>query len=139
MRHNHYEFKREELEVGMEVAKPYHITTVGYRKFRHPTWVVSRVKALTPKKTRVTLEDGRTVEAVKRRGEYSTGLYKPDELMETETAIAKAYREAIMNKNRIHNTRLMGLSDAELLVVATKLREVVELLTNKKHEGEVEE
>lgn len=139
MRHNHYEFKREELEVGMEVAKPCYVYTGGYSRFRHPAWVVCKIKALTPKKTRVTLEDGRTVESKRRLGEYSTGLYKPDELMETETAVAYAYRSAVRDKTKVYNTRLAGLSDAELLVVATKLREVVELLTNKKHEGEVEE
>lgn len=136
MGQKHYEYKRDEVDVGMVVAKPNYIYYGGYRCFRHPVWSMDKVKALTPKKTKITLESGRTMQAQRSMGEYRTGLFKPDELMEQETAIATAYKRALGNKAKVSNIVLAHVSDEKLTAVATKLQEIVELLEGKTEQEE---
>lgn len=124
-----YEFKSEELEVGMEVAVPY------YNDFlpRHTTWAKYTISKLTPKKTKATLDGLMTVSAVKTYFGYESRLYRYEPWMDEETQHAKVDKETadILRDFQGISPRdfVMGISDDEMPVVhnhAIALKKYVE-------------
>ena len=123
---NHYEYKREELEVGMEVIVPVH-TYYGWNStFRYPIWTKRTIAKITPKKTKITLDNGREIQS-----KYSTGLYKYDERMKEESDIAKAFRTMLKDAKIIYDTDLSKLDDDDLRYVAFSLHEATSVLEKK--------
>lgn len=125
---NAYEFDKDELETGMEVAVPRYVKYGWNSTFRYPVWRKEVVAALTPKKTKITLESGEEVQAEKRCGRYSTGLYKYDRVMEAETHTAKAFMYVIKHRGEIADADYGELGDVALCSVANKLYELIELI-----------
>lgn len=125
----HYEYDREELQVGMTVAVPQNVYFGWGGVYRHKIWKEKIIKSLTPAKTVVRFTDGTRETAVRRGQQYDTGIYKPDKDMATETAIALRYKKAVRDLNNIsNNMRLQFLPDEDLLYVSTRLREIQERL-----------
>ena len=85
--HKARELSINELSVGMEVA----FVERSYYVHRYIQWTVCKIEKLTPKKTKVTLDDGRTLKA----NEYHTGLYHFEEWMKEESALAAMDNDAI--------------------------------------------
>ena len=123
-----YEYEKDELEVGMEVALPIYVKYGWSSAFRYPVWRKEVVSALTPKKTKITLESGEVVQAEKKFGRYRTGLYKYDRVMEAETHTAKAFLYVIKHRREISDAEYGKLGDVALCSVANKLFELIELI-----------
>ena len=84
--HKAKEYSINELSVGMEVA----FAERSYYVHRYIQWTVCKIKRLTPKKTKVTLDDGRTFKA----NEYlkMTCLRCTGILLHLETALRSTRR-----------------------------------------------
>ena len=122
----HKEYKKDELEVGMEVIVPVYIY-YGYSTFRYPIWAKRTVAKITPKKTKITLDNGREIQS-----KYSTGLYKYDERMKEESDIVKAFKTMLKDAKIIYDTDLSKLDDDDLRYVAFSLHEAVSVLQEGK-------
>jgi hypothetical protein len=94
--HKARELSINELSVGMEVA----FVERSYYAHRYTSWVLCKIEKLTPKKTKVTLDDGRTLKA----NECHTGLYHFEEWMKEESALATMDNDAIRILYDMHNT-----------------------------------
>lgn len=94
--HKARELSINELSVGMEVA----FVGRSYYAYRYTSWVLCKIKKLTPKKTKVTLDDGQTLKA----NECHTGLYHFEEWMKEESALADMDEDAIRTLYNIRNT-----------------------------------
>ena len=123
---DHYEYKREELQVGMTVAVPRKVFFGWAGVYRNSIWEEKIIKSLTPAKTVVRFTDNTEQTAVRRGQHYDTGIYKPDKDMAVETENALRYKKAVKDLNTISNLKLYFLSDADLLYVSTVLRGIVE-------------
>ena len=131
----HKEFDKEELEVGMKVAIPTNISS-GYGVwYRYPVWRSEKIKALTPKKTKITLEGGQVYLATKDYRGWHTGMYEPDEEMEFETKLANAFmsaKNAVFEMYQKSYTKIQSLNDDDLLDFAAFVIKAGELLRGKK-------
>ena len=123
----HKEYKKDELEVGMEVAVPYYIYYGWQMQFRCAIWAKEKIKALTPKKTKITLSGGRVIEAKKYFDGYRTNLYKYDSSMPKETEVAQSFRSILQYSNQIQGIRFSDLGNEEMIEVASKMRDILEL------------
>ena len=123
----HKEYKKDELEVGMEVIVPVYIYYGWNSTFRYPIWAKRTVAKITPKKTKITLDNGREIQS-----KYSTGLYKYDERMKEESDIAKAFRTMLKDAKIVYDTDLSKLGDDDLRYVAFSLHEAVSVLQEGK-------
>lgn len=94
--HKAKELSINELSVGMEVA----FVERSYYAHRYTSWVLCKIEKLTPKKTKVTLNDGRTLKA----NECHTGLYYFEEWMKEESALAAMDNDAIRTLYNMQNT-----------------------------------
>lgn len=135
---DHYEYKREELEVGMEVAVPCYVTYGWQIRFRYPIWGTEKIKKLTPKKTKITLENGHIIELKKNWDGYHTRLYKHDSEMPRETSVALAFRSVLQDSKKIPNIRFSDIGDEYLIDIASKLHDVLELVSTRKNDDEPE-
>lgn len=133
----HKEYKKDELEVGMEVAVPYYIYYGWKIRFRCAIWAKEKITALTPKKTKITLDSGRVIEA-KRNLDYRTYLYKYDSSMPKETEVAKSFRSILQGSKQIQGIRFFDLGDKEMIEVASKMRDILEL-ANKENKNDKSE
>ncbi len=124
---NHYEYKKDELEVGMEVAVPYYIYYGWQIQFRCAIWAKEKITALTPKKTKITLDSGRVIEA-KRNLDYRTYLYKYDSSMPKETEVAQSFRSILRDYKQLQGIRFSDFGDEEMIEVASKMRDILELV-----------
>lgn len=122
----HKEYKKDELEVGMEVIVPVYIYYGWNSTFRYPIWAKRTITKITPKKTKITLDNGREIQS-----KYSTGLYKYDERMKEESDIAKAFRVMLKDAKIIYDTDLSKLGDDDLRYVAFSLHEATSVLEKK--------
>ena len=129
----HKEYKKDELEIGMEVAVPCYINYGWQIRFRCAIWAKEKITALTPKKTKITLDSGRVIEA-KRNLDYRTHLYKYDLSMPKETEVAQSFRSILQDSKQIQGIRFSDLGDEEMIEVASKMRDILELVNkgNKK-------
>lgn len=130
----HKEYKKDELEVGMEVAVPYYIYYGWQIQFRYAIWSKEKIAALTPKKTKITLDSGRVIEG-KKNLVYHTYLYKYDLSMPKETEVAQAFKSILINSKEIQNIRFSDLGDKEMIEVASKMRDILEL-ANKENKND---
>lgn len=126
----HKQYKKDELEVGMEVAVPYHIYYGWQTQFRYNIWVKEKITSLTPKKTKITLSGGRVIETKKNYG-YRTYLYKYDLSMPKETEVAQAFKSILINSKEMQNIRFSDLGDEEMIEAASKIREILELASGR--------
>ena len=135
---DHYEYKREELEVGMEVYVPYYVTYGWQTRFRYPIWGTEKIKKLTPKKTKITLENGRVIELKKNCDGHHTKLYRYDSEMPRETSVGKAFQMILRDSREVSNIRFPDLGDEEMIEVASKMRDILELVNkgNKNDKSE---
>lgn len=129
----HKVIKPEELEVGMKVAYPYNVPIGWYKDFRYPMWVGLSVKRITPKRTKVVLEDvkGRTIELELKK----ESVYELDTDMEHENKCVGLYKECrkIINDCVGNNWRgLDGLPDDKLKEVHVHLTALDKLLKKEK-------
>ena len=118
----HRMLKAEELEVGMEVAYPYSVSTGYYRNFRHRLWRGYTIKRITPKRTKVALinSDGQEKEVDLRR--YN--IFALDDSMQTSNEMVEMYRNCrdVLGSYRGNEwKRLEDLSDDDLKVANTLL------------------
>lgn len=123
----HKQYKKDELEVGMKVAVPYYIYYGWQTQFRYAIWAKEKITALTPKKTKITLSGGRVIETKKNYG-YRTYLYKYDSSMPKETEVAQSFRSILQDFKQMQNIRFYDLSDEEMIEVASKMRDILELV-----------
>lgn len=126
----HKQYKKDELEVGMEVAVPYHIYYGWQTQFRYAIWAKEKITALTPKKTKITLSGGRVIETKKNYG-YRTYLYKYDSSMPKETEVAQAFKSILINFKEMQNIRFSDLGDEEMIEAASNIREILELASGR--------
>ena len=118
----HKMLKAEELEVGMEVAYPYSVSTGYYRNFRHKLWEGYTIKRITPKRTKVVLinSDGQEKEVDLRR--YN--VFALDDSMQTSNEMVEMYRNCrdVLSHYRISKWKnLEDLPDDDLKVANTLL------------------
>ena len=118
----HKILKAEELEVGMEVAYPYSVSTGYYRNFRHRLWKGYTIKRITPKRTKVVLidSDGQEKEVDFRR--YN--VFALDDSMQTSNEMVAMYRNCknVLESYRTNKwKRLDDLPDDDLKVANTLL------------------
>lgn len=123
----YHEYKREELEVGMTVAEPTQIIYGWRRIFRYPIWRKTKIKAMTPKKMKITLENGHVIEVKKDLYREKTGFFEFDYSMEKETAVARAIQDAWKYQNEIAALHFENINDDNICAVAEKLKEVIDL------------
>ena len=135
---NHYEYKKDELEVGMEVAVPCYICYGWQIQFRCAIWAKEKITKLTPKKTKITLDSGRVIEAKKYFCGYRTNLYKYDSSMPKETEVAQSFRSILRGFKQMQNIQFSDLSDEEMIEVASKMRDILEL-ANKENKNDKSE
>ena len=84
--HNYEEYGKDELEVGMEVY-------YGWGDvFRYPIWAKRIITALTPKKTKITLDNGHVIHVEKRIKGYHTKLYRCYSNTEVKSDILKIFK-----------------------------------------------
>lgn len=120
----HYQYKKDELEVGMEVASE---RIIAYMWSKHNTkWVVRKIVALSPKKTKVTFDDGSTKEFRKNCGSWYTGLFKPDEEMVRVNKTVAAYLKARRCVDFIRDNAA-DMEDDAIIRVAKLLEEAVSI------------
>ena len=123
--------KLEDLNVGDEVCVSYE-TSYGWNRFRYPTFKEGVVTRITPKKTKavVTLRGGGTIDCDRYRGIYkcSDATRKMNEL----SARYKYISSNIFDLDR--NVSFNKLSDEEIMVVADKLKEIVDITSKYKKE-----
>jgi len=134
----HKQYKKDELEVGMEVAVPYYIYYGWQIRFRCAIWAKEKITALTPKKTKITLDSGRVIEAKKNFDGYRTNLYKYDSSMPRETEVAQSFRSILQDSKQIQGIRFSDLGDKEMIEVASKMRDILEL-ANKENKNDKSE
>ena len=127
----HKEYKKDELEVGMEVAVPYYINYGWQIRFRCAIWAKEKITALTPKKTKITLDSGRVIEAKKYFDGYRTNLYKYDLSMPKETEVAQSFKSILQDSKQIQGIRFSDLGDEEMIEVASKMRDILELVNKR--------
>ena len=134
----YYEYEKDELEVGMEVAVPTYINFGWNQVFRYPIWKKETIAKLTPKKTKITLDSGRTLTADRRGYGYSTGVYKydGDEGMVAETFTAKRFLYTLKNRDIITRAGIEKLSDNAIAVIAEKISDIKAVLEKEKANGE---
>ena len=128
----HEQYKKDELEVGMEVVVPIYTYFGLGSVFRYPIWTRRTITALTPKKTKITLDNGRVMQAEKRMSWYRTGLYKYDEHMKEESDTAKAFKVALKDAKTIADTDFSKMNNEDLRYVAFSLHEAVSVLQKGK-------
>lgn len=132
--HKARELKREELAVGMEVA----IAGENYYVYRYTRWVRHRIEKLTPKKTKVTLDNG----VVLNVGEYSTNIFRYEEWMEEESGLAAMDSDAVRTlydmKNTDFTSFVASVSEEEMpevyrhiVVLGNRIKEYKEKRKNK--------
>lgn len=134
----HKEYKKDELEVSMEVAVPYYIYYGWQIQFRCAIWAKEKITALTPKKTKITLDSGRVIEAKKNFDGYRTRLYKYDSSMPRETEVAQSFKSILQSSKQIQGIRFSDLGDEEMIGVASKMRDILEL-ANKENKNDKSE
>lgn len=132
----HRMLKVEELEVGMEVACPYNVST-GYfgnsRNFRHRLWKGYTILRITPKRTKVTLinSDGQEKEVDLRRN-Y---IYALDNSMQTSNEMVEMYRKCddILSSYRCNRWKhLDDLPDDDLRTAHTLLAALDKIMKKEK-------
>ncbi len=132
----HKMLKAEELEVGMEVACPYNVST-GYfgnsRNFRHRLWKGYTILRITPKRTKVTLInlDGQEKEVDLRRN-Y---IYALDNSMQTSNEMVEMYRKCddILSSYRCNRWKhLDDLPDDDLRTAHTLLATLDKIMKKEK-------
>lgn len=119
-----YEYRSEELEVGMEVAVAY----TNRFLHRHTRWEKHTITKLTPKKTKATLDDGSVVTANKSYFGYESKLYKHEPWMDEETRLHTLDKESgdvLLDINNIYVSGfVMSIPDVEMEKVHGLLMEL---------------
>ena len=130
----HKVLKAEELEVGMEVAYPYAVSSNGYgRYFRHRLWKVYTIKRITPKRTKVVLinSDGQEKEVDFRK--YN--VFALDDSMQTSNEMVEMYRNCrdVLGSYRGNEwKRLEDLPDDDLKEANTLLAKLDRIMRKEK-------
>ena len=129
----HKILKAEELEVGMEVAYPYSVSTGYYRNFRHRLWKGYTILRITPKRTKVGLinSDGQEKE-VDLRKNY---IYALDSSMQTSNEMVEMYRNCrdVLGSYRGNEwKRLEDLPDDDLKTAYTLLTALDKIMRKEK-------
>ena len=133
MYNKHKAIKPEKLEVGMKVAYPYNVPIGWYKDFRYPMWVGLSVKRITPKRTKVVLEDvkGRTIELELKK----ESVYELDTDMEHENECVHTYKDCerlISSYSDGKWKTLSSLTDTELKEVYVHLTALDKIMKKEK-------
>lgn len=129
----HRMLKAEELEVGMEVAYPYSVSTGYCRNFRHRLWKGYTVKRITPKRTKIVLidSDGKEKEVDFRK--YN--VFALDDSMQTSNEMVGMYRncrDVLWSYRGNEWKRLEDLPDDDLKVANTLLTALDKIMRKEK-------
>lgn len=119
-----YQYKSEELDVGMEVAIAY----VNRFLHRHKRWERHTITKLTPKKTKATLDDGSVVTADRSYLGNQSKLYRYEPWMDEETrlyTIDKESGDMLLDLDDVCKSELvMSIPDEEMEKVHSLLMEL---------------
>ena len=129
----HKILKAEELEVGMEVAYPYSVSTGYYRNFRHQLWKGYTVKRITPKRTKIVLIDSGGQEKEVDFRKYN--IFALDDSMQTSNEMVAMYRNCrdVLESYRTNKwKRLDDLPDDDLKVANTLLTALDKIMRKEK-------
>ena len=129
----HRMLKAEELEVGMEVAYPYSVSTGYYRNFRHRLWKGYTVKRITPKRTKIVLIDSGGQEKEVDFRKYN--IFALDDSMQTSNEMVAMYRKCrdVLESYRTNKwKRLDDLPDDDLKVANTLLTALDKIMRKEK-------
>ena len=129
----HRMLKAEELEVGMEVAYPYSVSSGYYRNFRHRLWKEYTILRITPKRTKVMLSnsDGQEKEIDLRRN----NIFALDNSMQTSNEMVEMYQKCddILSSYRCNRWKhLDDLPDDELKSAHTLLTALDKIMRKEK-------
>ena len=129
----HRILKAEELEVGMEVAYPYSVSTGYYRNFRHRLWKGYTILRITPKRTKIVLIDsgGQEMDVDLRR--YN--VFALDDSMQISNEMVEMYQNCddILSSYRCNRWKhLDDLPDDDLKTVHTLLTALDKIMRKEK-------
>lgn len=126
------ELKREDLKIGDTVAYPVPIGGYGWH-YRYPRWNFDKVKYITPKRTKVYLENGGM-----RSARHGTHLYAPDDGMHEENMRAKRFVKCVKiltaadSSKSITGQEISRLSEEEIDKVAVITDKIESLMSEIK-------
>ena len=129
----HRMLKAEELEVGMEVAYPYSVSTGYYRNFRHRLWKGYTILRITPKRTNVVLIDSGGQERDVDLRRYN--VFALDDSMQTSNEMVEMYRNCrdVLGSYRGNEwKRLEDLPDDDLKEANTLLTKLDRIMRKEK-------